>query len=205
MVKICDDAVKKPLSIICKNWIKTGIYLNPWKKSNIVLVHEKGDEQIVDNYRPVSLLPNFGKVFEKILFDSVFGFLPENCPFWDNQSGFRPSGSCEYQLLSISHDIYACFDCNHLQKCEGDISWYIWSLWYSMAWRALLKNEMYWYNRYASKIVAKLSLKETPTNSGKWSLLIMSIRFWKCITRFCIGPFVLFYLHKLINKGHFIN
>ena len=28
-----------------------------------------------------------------------------------NQSGFRPSDSCEYQLLSILHDIYASFEC----------------------------------------------------------------------------------------------
>ena len=31
MVKICDDSIKKPLSIIYKNWIKTGIYPNVWK------------------------------------------------------------------------------------------------------------------------------------------------------------------------------
>ena len=32
--------------------------------------------------------------------------------FNENQSGFRPSDSCEYQLLPIVHDIYASFDCN---------------------------------------------------------------------------------------------
>ena len=30
----------------------------------------------------------------------------------ENQSGLRPSDSCEYQLLSIVHEIYASFDCN---------------------------------------------------------------------------------------------
>ena len=111
-MKICDDSIKKPLSIIYKNCIKTGIYPNAWKKSNIVPVHKKGDKQIVNNYRPVSLLPIFGKVFEKILFNSIFEYLQENYLFCDNQSGFRPSNSCEHQLLSIVHDIYASFDCN---------------------------------------------------------------------------------------------
>ena len=73
MVKICDDSIKKPLSIIYKNCITTGIYPNAWKKSNIVPVHKKGDKQNVNNYRPVLLLPIFGKVFEKILFISIFG------------------------------------------------------------------------------------------------------------------------------------
>ena len=72
MVKICDDSIKKPLSIIYKNCITTGIYPNAWKKSNIVPVHKKGDKQFVNNYRPVSLLPIFGKVFEKILFNPIF-------------------------------------------------------------------------------------------------------------------------------------
>ena len=102
MVKICDDSIKKPLSIIYKNCIKTGIYPNAWKKSNIVLVHKKGDKQIVNNYRPVSLLPIFGKVFKKILFNSIFESLQENCLICDNQSGFRPSDLCEYQLLYCS-------------------------------------------------------------------------------------------------------
>ena len=30
----------------------------------------------------------------------------------ENQSGFRPSDSCEYQLLSLVHDIYTSFDCS---------------------------------------------------------------------------------------------
>ena len=72
MVKICDDSIKKPLSIIYKNCIKTDIYPNAWKKSNIVPAHKKGDKPVVNNYRPFSLLPIFGKVFEKILFNPIF-------------------------------------------------------------------------------------------------------------------------------------
>ena len=72
MVKICDDSMKKPLSVIYKNCIKTGMYPNVWKKSNIVPVHKKGDKEIANNYRPVSLPSIFGKVFEKIFFNSIF-------------------------------------------------------------------------------------------------------------------------------------
>ena len=119
MVKICDDSIKKPLSIIYKNCITTGIYPNAWKWSIIVPIHKKGDKQFVNNYRPVSLLPIFGKVFEKILFNSIFEYLQENCLLCDNQSGFQPSDSCEYQLLSIVHDIYASFDCNPPKDVRG--------------------------------------------------------------------------------------
>ena len=72
-----------------------------------------------------------------------------------------------------------------------------------MAWRAHLQNEM--YCMYASKIVAKLSSKQTPASTAKWSMFIMGTSFCWCTTGFCIRPFVLFNLHKWLNKGYFIN
>ena len=112
MIKICDDALVKPLSLIYKNCIDTGVLADIWKKSNIAPVYKRGDKQIIDNYRPISLLPICGKIFEKILFNSRYGFLEENNLLCEHQSGFRPSDSCEYQLLSIVHEIYASFDCS---------------------------------------------------------------------------------------------
>ena len=81
MVRICDNAVIKPLSNIYKNCIEINSYPDTWKKSNIVLVHKKGDKQNVNSYKPVSLLPILGKIFEKILFNSTFEYLQENSLF----------------------------------------------------------------------------------------------------------------------------
>ena len=49
--------------------------------------------------KPVSLLPIFGKILERLIFNSFFEFIHENNLLNANQSGFRPSDSCEYQLL----------------------------------------------------------------------------------------------------------
>ena len=46
----CDKAIVKPLSIIYKSYTDTGIFLDSWKKSNIVPVHKKGDKQLLQNY-----------------------------------------------------------------------------------------------------------------------------------------------------------
>ena len=46
-----------------------------------------------------------------IVFNSIFDFLDNNSSLSANQSGFRPSSSCESQLLSICHEIYPSFDC----------------------------------------------------------------------------------------------
>ena len=108
-------SVGKPLSIIFKNCIDTGTFPDIWKRSNIIPVHKKGDKQIVNNYRPVSFLPIFSKILEKLLFNSTMDFLEENNLLSSNQSGFRSNGSSESQLLSVVHDIYSSFDCSSLE------------------------------------------------------------------------------------------
>ena len=110
MIKLCSKSVVKPLPIIFKNCIDTGTFLDIWKRSNIRPVHKKGDTQIVDNYRRVSLLPIFGKILEKLLFNSIMDFLEGNNLLNSNQSGFRLNDSCESPLLSIVHNIYSSFD-----------------------------------------------------------------------------------------------
>ena len=105
MIKLCGKSIVKSLSIIFKNCTDNGIFRDIWKKSNIILVHKKGDKQIIDNYGPVSLLLICGKIFEKLPFHAIFKFLDDNNLLSSNQSGFRSSDSCEYQLLSIAHDI----------------------------------------------------------------------------------------------------
>ena len=47
MIKMCDESLVQPLSLIFRGCIDTGIYPDTWKKSNIVPVHKKGDKQIV--------------------------------------------------------------------------------------------------------------------------------------------------------------
>ena len=50
------------------------------------------------NYRPVSLLLTCSKIFEKIIFNSLFKYLEDNKLLNCNQSGFLPDDSCVYQF-----------------------------------------------------------------------------------------------------------
>ena len=112
MIKMCDKSILKPLILLFENSTKSSYYPDIWKKSKIVPVHKKNDQQLVTNYRPISLLPIFGKIFEKIIFNRIYNFLSEKNLLNHNQSGFRPSDSCVNQLLSITHEIFQAFDCN---------------------------------------------------------------------------------------------
>ena len=82
-----DFAFDTGLVVCLRDDIEDG-ELNALEKSNIVPDHKKGDKYIVNNDRPVSLLPIFGRVFEKILFNSIFGYLQKNCLLCYSQAGF---------------------------------------------------------------------------------------------------------------------
>ena len=112
MIKIYDESLLKPFFILFKNSLKLPFYPHIWKKSNIIPAHKKNDRQLVNNYRPISLLPIFGKIFEKIIFNRIYDFLLKEELLNPNQSGFRPSDSCINQLLAITHEIFEAFDCN---------------------------------------------------------------------------------------------
>ena len=99
MVKICDKSILKPLIPLFENSTKSSYYPDIWKKSNIIPVHKKNHKQLVNNYRPISLLPIVGKIFEKIIFNRIYNFISEENLLNHDQSGFRLSDFGVNQLL----------------------------------------------------------------------------------------------------------
>ena len=67
VLKLCGEAICRPLNIIFKMCLNTGKFPSEWKKDNVVPIHNKDDKQNVKNYRPVSLLPIYGKIFECLI------------------------------------------------------------------------------------------------------------------------------------------
>ena len=72
MIKICNDSITKPLKIIFEQSLKQCEFPDLWKKANVVPSHKKEDKTLVKNYRPISLLPVFGKIFERVIYNSIF-------------------------------------------------------------------------------------------------------------------------------------
>ena len=47
MLKICGSTIYRPLEIIFKEALSTGLFPSEWKKGNIVPIHKKGDKQVL--------------------------------------------------------------------------------------------------------------------------------------------------------------
>ena len=72
MLKLCDLAIIKLLSSIFRNCINHSTFPDIWRKLNICPIH-KSEKQIINNYcRIASLQSICGKIFERIIFNSLF-------------------------------------------------------------------------------------------------------------------------------------
>ena len=74
-----------------------GFFLKIGKKQTLFLYIKKYNKQSIKNYRPVSILPICGKIFERLVYRNIFSFLIEQ---------LNISKSC----IKITHDIYQSFD-----------------------------------------------------------------------------------------------
>ena len=81
-----------------------------WKLANVTPIVKKGDKQLIKNYRPISLLPICGRIFEKVIFNNLYSYLHTNNLISKNLSGFRPGDSTTNQLLYLLDEIHQAFD-----------------------------------------------------------------------------------------------
>ena len=110
MLLLCDKPVVLPLRVIFQNIIVTSTYPDMRKLANVTTIYKKGDKQLIKNYRPISLLPICGKMFEKIIFNNLYSYLNANNLITKNQSGFRPGDSTTNQLLYLVNEIHEAFE-----------------------------------------------------------------------------------------------
>lgn len=103
---------------------ETGIYPTCLKTSNLTPIYKKDSNLIISNYRPISLLSNVNKIFEKALHFRLYAFIEQTKCLNKFQFGFRESHSTKHALIQITEKIrnsidsgeYACRVFIYLQK-----------------------------------------------------------------------------------------
>ena len=72
MITLYGKYLVYPLKLIFEASLQGGEFPDYWKKANVVPAHKKESKNLVKNYRPISLLPIFGKIFERVIFKDLF-------------------------------------------------------------------------------------------------------------------------------------
>ena len=105
VLKCAQHILSKPLADIYNCSIETGIYPNKLKIAKIIPIYKPGVETDPNNYRPISLLYSFNKIFEKIMYRRLHNYLTMKEFFCDAQYGFRKQHSTQHAILDIINEI----------------------------------------------------------------------------------------------------
>ena len=84
------------------------------KIAKVIPIHKKCDATVLNNYRPISLLPAISKILEKIIYDQLSCYLNDSKLLFDNQYGFRSMHSTKYAALELIDRIITQMDNNEL-------------------------------------------------------------------------------------------
>ena len=99
IIKLCGNSIWKLLSMILNGCVREAKFPSDYKKSTCCTCSQEKRSAVSKIYRPISLLPIFGKIFKSLIYNELFTFSTHNKLTSPNQSGFRPGDSCVNQLL----------------------------------------------------------------------------------------------------------
>ena len=80
---------KGPLKYIFNLLLQQGIFPENLKIAKVSPVYKKNEEFLLTNYRPISVLPCFSKLLERIMYNRLFKYLSENSIRYQNNLVFR--------------------------------------------------------------------------------------------------------------------
>ncbi len=81
--------------------LTTGIFPDKLKIAKIILIYKKDKDTLFRNHKPISLLPAFSKIFEKVIFKQLYHFFQEQKLLYNAQYGFRTEHSTEFAALEL--------------------------------------------------------------------------------------------------------
>ena len=91
----------EPLTRIFNLSISTGIVPDKLKIAKVIPIYKKDDSEKFSNYRPVSLLPCFSKILERLVFNRCVEYIDAHEILTEKQFGFRPNHSTYMAIVQL--------------------------------------------------------------------------------------------------------
>ena len=101
IIKKVANEIVKPLTMIFNLSISTGIVPEMLKIAKVVPIYKKDDAEKFSNYRPVSLLPCFSKILERLVFNRCVEYIDLHEILNDKQFDFRPNHSTYMAIIQL--------------------------------------------------------------------------------------------------------
>ena len=104
-----------PIKDIINQTFASAVFPDSLKIAKVTPLYKKKNESyLIENYRPISILPSVSKVFERIMHNQVYNYFRNTNLFFKHQYGFRSEHSTEFAALELVDRIYFNMDINKL-------------------------------------------------------------------------------------------
>ena len=107
---LLQDQISNHLATICNLSFSTVVFPTILKTAKVVPIHKKNSKLEVSNYRPISLLSNIDKSFEKLIHGRLIEFLEGKQILYYRQFGFRKDFSTNHAILTLLESIQKALD-----------------------------------------------------------------------------------------------
>ena len=105
IIKSCAPIISLPFSYIYNYSLHSGIFPDRLKIAVVKPLHKTGDKFNISNYRPISLLPTFSKIFEKAMYSRLNQHLYTNNILVPEQYAFRKGMSTEDAAFMLTDSV----------------------------------------------------------------------------------------------------
>lgn len=123
VIKKTSSVIVPTLTMHFNHLMKTGYFPDELKTGNITPIYKKDDKELMQNYRPVSTLPIFGKIFEKVIYSRLYSYFTSQGILYEKQFGFRKGHSTSHALnYSVNEIKNARKNGNHVMGIFIDLS-----------------------------------------------------------------------------------
>ena len=112
LIKQCSDLVAVPLTHLINCSFESGVFPSSLKLAVVKPLHKKGDKELCDNYRPISILSTFSKIFEKVFSIRLLNFLDSNDILFKNQFGYQKNKSTLNAMFCLIDEVVSALDQN---------------------------------------------------------------------------------------------
>jgi len=85
--------------------LSSGTFPARLKFTEIKPIYKKGDKSNISNYRHISLLASFSKIFERLIYNRLYHHINDNHKLIDEQCGFRQSSSTDMATYALTKSI----------------------------------------------------------------------------------------------------
>ena len=110
MIKHIKESIIVPLVHIYNRSFVTGIFPCEFKIANVVPIYKSGDKMVFSNYTPVSVLPVFSKLLDRLVYNRLISHLNDSKLLYEYQFGFQRGKSTYLAIMMLVDKITEALD-----------------------------------------------------------------------------------------------